>query len=133
MKYDVTMSCGHKVEVQLFGKGEERERKIKWLEEYGLCTKCKEEQEKEKAKNKGLPELEGTEKQIKWAMTIRNKILDGLENMDKSNYTPKAIKEYNLFTEWLKNKKEAKFWIDHENPFLRELIKEYKEEKSKTK
>lgn len=40
MKYTVTYSCGHTGTVQLYGKTEERERKIKYYEEYGLCPEC---------------------------------------------------------------------------------------------
>ena len=35
MKYTLTYSCGHTGTVQLYGKTEERERKIKYYEEYG--------------------------------------------------------------------------------------------------
>ena len=31
MKYDVTFSCGHTEEIQIYGKAEERERKIKYF------------------------------------------------------------------------------------------------------
>ena len=40
MKYTLTYSCGHTGTVQLYGKTEERERKIKYYEEYGLCPEC---------------------------------------------------------------------------------------------
>lgn len=39
-KYNVLMSCGHEDTVVLFGKGSERERKIKYFESHGLCKKC---------------------------------------------------------------------------------------------
>ena len=38
MKYEVTFSCGHTGTVQLHGKGDERERKIRYYEEYGVCS-----------------------------------------------------------------------------------------------
>lgn len=44
MKYEVKMSCGHTETIQLFGKCADRERKIEWLERYGLCEECKKEQ-----------------------------------------------------------------------------------------
>ena len=48
-KYSITMSCGHDEMVELFGPMKERERKIKWFNESGLCKKCYEEKcEKEK-------------------------------------------------------------------------------------
>lgn len=40
MKYEVTFSCGHTGTVQLYGKGNERERKIRYFEEYGVCSEC---------------------------------------------------------------------------------------------
>jgi len=54
MKDYITFSCGHKGEVELFGKNEERQKKVEYLEKYGVCPHCKEEQEKEKAKKEGL-------------------------------------------------------------------------------
>lgn len=39
-KYDVTFSCGHEQTVELFGKYADRERKIKFYKEEGLCTEC---------------------------------------------------------------------------------------------
>lgn len=46
-KYNITYSCGHEGTVQLFGKSEERERKIKYYEEFGLCTECYKKQKQE--------------------------------------------------------------------------------------
>lgn len=40
MKYDVRFSCGHTETVELFGKNADRQRKIAWFEESGLCSKC---------------------------------------------------------------------------------------------
>lgn len=40
MKYTVDMSCGHKEEINLIGKNEERKKKIRYYEKYGLCKKC---------------------------------------------------------------------------------------------
>ena len=46
-KYDITYSCGHEGTVQLFGKNEERDRKIKYYEEFGLCPECYKKQKRE--------------------------------------------------------------------------------------
>lgn len=126
MKYEVTMSCGHKKTVELFGKTEDREKKIKWLENWGLCSKCREEEEMEKAKD--LPPLTGTEKQVRWAIQIRNKMLDKLTVKDTARYTKEAMSQYNHFLDWLKNKTEAKYWIDHNDAYIREILMEYKKE-----
>lgn len=40
MKYEVKFSCGHTETVELFGKNADRQRKIAWFEESGLCSKC---------------------------------------------------------------------------------------------
>lgn len=53
-QYTVLMSCGHEDTVYLFGKGSERERKIKGFEAYGLCKACYKKKMEEKAKAEGL-------------------------------------------------------------------------------
>lgn len=40
MKYDVTYSCGHDGVVSLLGEGAERERKLAWYADCGLCPEC---------------------------------------------------------------------------------------------
>lgn len=40
MKYDVKFSCGHVETVSLFGKHEDRARKINYYENYGCCKAC---------------------------------------------------------------------------------------------
>lgn len=54
MKYEVTYSCGHTGTVQLYGKTEERERKIKYYKEYGLCPECYKKQKQEENEKMGL-------------------------------------------------------------------------------
>lgn len=44
MKYDVKFSCGHIQTVYLFGKTEEREKKIKYFEKYCVCQECYDQQ-----------------------------------------------------------------------------------------
>ena len=39
-KYDVKFSCGHTETISLIGPVAERERKIKYFEEYGVCSEC---------------------------------------------------------------------------------------------
>ena len=51
MKYDVTYKqCGHTAIVELFGKSEERRRRIAWMEENFLCPDCYEEMQKKMLK-----------------------------------------------------------------------------------
>lgn len=41
-KYDVRFSCGHIHTIELYGPTADRERKIKYLEECGICPECRE-------------------------------------------------------------------------------------------
>ena len=86
--YDVGYACGHSQEVELFGKTSARYEKIEWMER-GLCPDCyrakkqeEREQENERAaklsESLGFSELEGSEKQIAWATTIRQKIYENI-------------------------------------------------------
>lgn len=52
MKYSVEFSCGHTEEVQIYGKAEERERKIRYFGKSGLCHECyKKKMNEENAEN----------------------------------------------------------------------------------
>lgn len=87
-KYTIQHSCGHEETRQLYGKTSDRERKIAWLEDQP-CSECYQKQlaEERQAENKaaadenkaaGLPELQGSKKQIPWAETIRKKFVKKL-------------------------------------------------------
>lgn len=54
MKYEVTYSCGHTGTVQLYGKTDERERKISYYKEYGLCSECYKKQKQEENEKMGF-------------------------------------------------------------------------------
>lgn len=77
-KYDVTYKCGHTHKLELYGKIDDRINKIAWLEENALCPECFKKQKLEEAISKAndLPLLEGSEKQIAWAMTIRQEWIE---------------------------------------------------------
>lgn len=89
MKYNVTFSCGHAAEVQLFGSNKDRERKIKWYEEYALCPECYKRQQEEKCKalaaKHNLPEITGVSaKQIAYADSLRSSYLRAFDDeLDK--------------------------------------------------
>lgn len=57
MKYNVNFSCGHTEKVELFGKYSEREKRIAYFEERGICSCCYREQ-KEVEKSIGCDEVE---------------------------------------------------------------------------
>lgn len=53
-KYTITMSCGHEDTIALFGKGSERERKIEYYKNHGLCKECYKKKMEEKEANEEL-------------------------------------------------------------------------------
>lgn len=101
-KYDVTFSCGHTEIINLVGKVKDRERKIEYFEAHGLCSECWEAQRTrqfeeqnqkaaEEAKEYGLPELTGSEKQVAWAITIRQEFVAQAEKII-AYYEDKAVR-----------------------------------------
>jgi hypothetical protein len=95
-QYKVNYSCGHAGIVNLFGKCTEREQKIAWYEKQGLCPECyarEKEAAREALRNAAkaqaqelkLPELEGTEKQVNWAIVIRAQMLSRYEATRANN------------------------------------------------
>lgn len=75
MKYDVTYSCGHTGTVELYGAGKDRERRLQYLAKT-ICCDCQNQQAKDRAANAGLPTLQGSEKQVNWAASIRMAFAD---------------------------------------------------------
>ena len=128
MKYDIIFSCGHNGTVTLFGPNTERERKIWGYKNYGECAACK--QARLEAENKkmaeesikrGWAQLEGSEKQIAWATTIRINMVKELEKKCAEvfiEYFEKALPEV------LSEHTSAAWWIEHResDTFKHELI-----------
>ena len=91
MKYDVTYSCGHTATVELFGKTEDRERKLHWKETDGMCPDCYREWQCEENSRKVrealgdilLPQLTAkSEKQLAFAESKRSEyILDHVNHI----------------------------------------------------
>ncbi len=98
--------------------------------EYGLCYDCykklKEEEKAkasaeaaEKAAKEGLPKLEGTEKQVAWAETIRQELFSCFEKIGEENtYGIRKNKIlYDRFIEAVRNETRAKWFIDNRDSF----------------
>ena len=91
MKYDVTYSCGHTDTVELFGKTEDRDRKLHWMETEGMCPDCYREWQCEENNRKvrealgdiTLPQLTAnSEKQLSCAESKRSEyILDHVNHI----------------------------------------------------
>ena len=95
--YTVKFACGHTAEIQLFGKESERQIKIKYFEENGMCPSCYKKQQEEAKKaaeaqaaaeagEMGLPELAGSEKQVAWATKIRNGLMESISKMQDAAF-----------------------------------------------
>lgn len=123
-KYQVTFSCGHTEQKELVGKGKERESRIAYWGENGLCTDCyKAEQDAKRARENaeaaqkaeavGRANLQGSEKQVAWANTIRENIMEVIERaVRKDTEGGQKVHEY------LNSKTDARFWIDNRDAKL---------------
>lgn len=89
-KYKIVLSCGHEEEVQLFGPHKEREKQLAYLQANAKCFSCKNEErenqrrivlEKALATADSYPQLQGTEKQITWALQIRQQWIDEIQEL----------------------------------------------------
>ena len=96
MKYTVTFSCGHTEEVELFGKGSDRERKIAWYEKSGLCPECYKAMKEAEKKNNSVAYIApyGEYKTIK--QQFENDNVYGVFETAKNSYNAmnKTIKVY---------------------------------------
>lgn len=101
MKYDIKFSCGHEETIELFGNGKERERKIAYYEEYGVCSECYRKHLEDVAKHnadfcndQGLVITIGSSAQVREAYISSQSLIEQLRkprNLHQS--TPKKLKE----------------------------------------
>ncbi len=110
-KYTITYKCGHTAEVQLYGKHEERERKIKWYATIN-CPDCEVKEQREIAEKAGLPQLTGSEKQINWAIALRNDALNIINAQIAKLPEPNKTTTTNLRNQWIQRETAATYWID---------------------
>lgn len=138
-------SCGHSVLYPFYGDDDfswpEREQQLR----EGHCRLCAaEEQRKEQrlkseraryqAKERGLPPLEGSDKQCLWAETIRLTAFSAIDKVTKwmMQIAPQAEAEdpdhwhtmqQSLMksVEYLANQTDAKWWIDHRHGMANNL------------
>lgn len=111
----VTYKCGCTRIENLFGKHKDRDYHIEKAKEK-ICPDCKRKQANEEAEQKmlerGLGLLNGTEKQVIWATTIREQAYKQLDFI-----MPKMNKEGLEIADAIKNKmiekKDAVWWIDN--------------------
>lgn len=148
--YDGTYKCGHKGRTDVVGPTKNRQ----WIVDRHFenpcpeCYKIQKEEEKvkanaaaaEKAKEMELPELEGTEKQVAWANTLRQQMIEKatieIERAEKRFAGNANAKErldiiYNIFQFILANKTKASYYIDTRALDLEALFKATKLEMDK--
>lgn len=124
-KYTVTRSCGHEEVVALIGKINDREWRLENVESSKLCSECyqidlqrrREEANREAAeaaKDNNLPALTGTEKQIPWAETIRQRILADIDALIYAGAKRNGRNELAIQESYqaIRNKTTAHWWID---------------------
>lgn len=152
-QYTITFSCGHTEVRDLVGKEKDRQRKIEYFQEEGLCSDCyklKKLQEKEDElsnfeKEKNLLPLEGSEKQIALAREIRfnhykyinEYVQKSLIELSKEIQKEKIERKKELYKATflkmiyeIKNNISAKFWIEeikyknYDSVFFEKMIKD---------
>jgi DNA-binding transcriptional regulator YiaG len=127
--YDITRTCGHSEQVQIYGTNShgERERRAKW-ETTKPCSECpqaaRDQANTEAARaasESGLPDLTGSPKQIAWAQSIRLAGLADLEGYARrprrhvSDAAHARMDEalYRILVRIAEAHAEAKWWIDN--------------------
>lgn len=124
--YTVTKICYNRAEADRW--------EIWAKDHYNECPDCHKAQKQAERdeenriaaeKAAALPTLTGSEKQVSWANTIRQKALDELTSDGTDN------EEYMNYIRWLLNTKtSATWWIDRRNHggmmILRETVNEYR-------
>ena len=119
-------SCGHEGRVNVIGKMSERQWKID-RHFSGICEECRKKENEQKAleaskkaKEYEFPKLNGSEKQIQWAETLRMKFY---EYCDKNKIDSDDI---------ISNETESRFWIDNRAYLCHEeFVMNYKKQKEK--
>lgn len=136
-----TYSCGHEGRTDIWGPVKNRQ----WIADKkfsGLCPECQKieiEKEIEKANDEsamqsaklGLPDLEGTEKQVAWANTLRIQIANKFEeqiSFYKETNPPLAI-HFNEIQEFIMQKKKMASWyINNREDNFKEIIDKIEDE-----
>ncbi len=115
----VNYSCGHSERQQFYGKHTDRDRKREWMER-GVCPDCyraekeqQRQQENERAASLtaeiGFAALTGSEKQISWAQSIRQKAYETMVATGK----PHPTQGWKLMVDLINLETSAKWWIDN--------------------
>ncbi len=116
-------SCGHKGRVDIVGPTKHRQWKADRHFE-GLCEECWEAKKvsdreaanaeaAKKAAEMELPELQGSEKQVAWANTIRVQILEAIEGFKNKEGVTVTDAFHETVDHVITSKAKASWWIDN--------------------
>lgn len=123
----VEYKCGHKDEIQMYGKESSRDAEVERLS-HRLCPECYARQRAREAAATaaeqaaaGLPALTGSDKQIAWALKIRSELLDvaadGRQRLDALDQahpnTQRSVRLLDAALDALRRQTRASWWIDH--------------------
>lgn len=78
MKYKVTCSCGHEIIIDVYGETLKHEKKLLYYRE-NECPDCLIRSLEKQESMKSFPALIGSDKQVRWAMQLREKHIDLLK------------------------------------------------------
>lgn len=120
-KYTITYKCGHTADIQIFGKYEDREKKVAYYATID-CPECRAREAAAKAKADGLAELTGSPKQVSWASNIRAEKLADAEQLAE-----KVTRNKDMFDgaiNKMKAETTASWWIDRRDDTVMDILKE---------
>jgi len=135
-KFEITRSCGHNETVNICGKQSDRPRQAEY-EATRLCYDCYKAAQTAKnaaqttaatvaAEVQGLPTLQGSEKQIAWAETLRSEKLEEIKQLRaigiKPNEPAFIIEAVNNCFAVIEAETSAKWFIDNRNQGVRYII-----------
>lgn len=128
-KYDITHLCGHDERIALVGPTARRESRIEW-EESRVCRDCYHAQQTaaaaEAAAERALPALVGSDKQVAWAITLREKFLAKFETWRESEgkrmLDPAKLGEFSAFADQMTRISDARFWIDNRDRSIADVM-----------
>ena len=78
MKYKIICSCGHEIIIDVYGETLKHEKKLLFYRE-NECPDCLIRSLEKQEFMKSLPSLVGSNKQIRWALQLREKHIDLLK------------------------------------------------------
>lgn len=113
--------CGKTFDVVSYKRNRaEADRFVEWAEGYITeCRECERAEEHARAleESEGMPELAGSEKQVKWAIDIRARLTREVED-GRFNSKHLAI----CWKSVVASKTDARFWIDNRNTSVNTIV-----------